>query len=67
MSKKKYLKGLTSAFDFIDILFRFVTYKITETKYDPDYCPDVKGEGNFISAKAAARMINNENTVYLFY
>lgn len=64
MAKRNVFKALLSVYDFFDILFRFVFYKITETKYDPDYCPNIKGEGKFISAKAAVCMINSEDTVY---
>jgi propionate CoA-transferase len=64
MTPKKYLKGLIFTFDFIDILFRFVSYKITETRYKSDYCPDVNGGRKFVSAKAAAGMIKNGDTVF---
>lgn len=64
MMKKKFLYALTTLFDFFDILFIFIVYKITQTKYDADYCPDTDDDGKFVSAREAIQMINNGDTVY---
>lgn len=50
--------------DFLSLAARFAAFKLTEKKYDIDYLPGTNQTDKFVSARQAAQMINDNDTVF---
>ncbi len=52
-----------SILENVKLFGQIIKYKLTESKYDLDYCPDGLDPGMFMSARDAVKCIDNGSTV----